>query len=185
MVKFPVLLLCVLLVSPIVAAQETFFSEIMEVRVTNVDVVVTGRDGKPVTGLDRNDFEVYEDGVRKEITNFIEVRGGPSASLTAARPGEAITEPVASSDDVRRRDITIFIDNAVLHPLRRNQILPPLQQFVRENVRGGDTVSIATWGLSLKIELEPTSDREAIDAAVARLGSAASPSNIAQYREEF
>ncbi len=184
--RIPGLLLCSLVASPMLTAQESFFSEIMEVRVTNVDVVVTGRDGKPVTGLTANDFELYEDGVAKEITNFLEMRGGPSASLTAGATSEADDATISSEEDIRRRDITIFIDNAALHPMRRNQILPPLQSFLDEAVRPGDTVGIAVWNLSLEIALEPTSDRAAIEAAVKRLASrTALGSAQVQGREDF
>jgi VWFA-related protein len=167
----------------LLAQNETFFSEVLEVRVTNVDVIVTGRDGKPVTGLTREDFELYENGVRKEISNFLELRGGPTATLTEV-PATATAAPVPSSQDIRRRDITIFVDNSVLHPGRRNQILARLDEFVRKNVRGGDSVSIAVWSPSLKIALEPTSDRAAIDAALEGLKPATTASAFAAQRKE-
>ncbi len=171
--------------SPYLLAQtSTFFSEVLEVRVTSVDVIVTGRDGKPVTGLTRDDFELYENGVRKELSNFLEMRGGPSATLVDV-PAES-KQPVQAAEDVRRRDITIFIDNASIHPFRRNVILPHLQRFVESNVRPGDSVSIAVWGNSLKIELESTSDRPSIDAALKRLATQTTlGGNDAQEKERF
>lgn len=36
----------------------------------NLDVTVTHRDGRPVTGLGREQFEVYEDGVKQNIAYF-------------------------------------------------------------------------------------------------------------------
>ena len=86
----------------LVAQNETFFSEVLEIRVTNVDVIVTGRDGKPITGLTRDDFELYEDGVRKDISNFLEMRGGPMATLAEVPPGTA-TGPVPASCSSRDR----------------------------------------------------------------------------------
>lgn len=170
--RLPVLLLCAIFAAPpAIAQEESFFSEIMEVRVTNVDVVVTGKDGKPVRGLTSKDFELYEDGVVKEITNFLEMRGDPSGTLTTVASDETGQAPISSNEDIRRRDITIFIDNAALHPLRRNQILEPLQNFISQAVRPGDSVAIAVFDLSLDIGLEPTSDRAAIDAAVKKLAS--------------
>ena len=113
-------LLCCLAVSGSLSAQsESFFSEFVEVRVTNVDVIVTGPDGKPVTGLSRDDFRIFENGEEQQLSNFLEVRGSRvSGSLTPAQPAE---EPAPSFDeDLRRRDIIVFVDNAALHPLRRN-----------------------------------------------------------------
>ena len=53
------------------AQQKTPYGETLEVRVIDVDVIVTDRSGKPVTGLTRDDFELFENGKRKEITNFL------------------------------------------------------------------------------------------------------------------
>jgi VWFA-related protein len=144
------------------------FSETVEVRVTNVEAIVTDKAGKPVGGLTKDDFEVYENGVQQELTNFAEVHESvPSATLTPGEPATAATEPVVR--DPRRRLITIFVDNASLEMGNRNVILPELQRFLRESVRPGDGVSIYTWGNSLQVELEPTSDPVLIEAAVKRI----------------
>ena len=179
------LLLCFAAVlAPVASAQETVFSEVLEVRVTNVDVIVTGRDGKPVTGLTRDDFELFEDGVRKDLSNFLELRGEAAPSMTVVE-GNA-PAPTPAAHDVRRRDITVFIDDTVVPPFRRNEIFPVLQEFLRRNVRDGDTVSIAVWNNSLKVELEPTMDRAAIDAAVERLKKSVSISvGSDQLKNEF
>ncbi|HYO79555.1 MAG TPA: VWA domain-containing protein [Thermoanaerobaculia bacterium] len=146
------------------------FGETVEVRVTNVEAIVTDRSGKPVPGLTRDDFEIYENGVRQEISNFAEIREeAPSATMnTVATDNAAGTAAVRP--DVRRRLITVFIDNASLEVGNRAAILPQLRRFLTEHVRPGDGVSIAVWGgNALTVELEPTSDRAAIAAAVERL----------------
>lgn len=178
------LLVLVLATGASSAQDETFFSEVMEIRVTNVDVIVTGRDGKPVTGLSREDFELYENGVRKDISNFLEIResGTPALSEVAG----TTAAPVASNQDLQRRDITVFVDQSVLHPLRRNQILPKLREFVDRNVRTGDTVAIVSWQRSLKMVLEPTADRKAIDAALESLETQVTDSGSDQNdKDEF
>ena len=165
------------------AQDETFFSEVMEIRVTNVDVIVTGRDGKPVTGLTRDDFELYESGVRKDISNFLEVRESGAPALSEV-PGTAAA--ITAKEDLQRRDITIFVDQAVLHPARRTAILPQLRKFVDRNVRAGDTVALVSWKRSLKMELEPTADRAAIDAALRSLESQVTESASDQNdKDEF
>ncbi|HYG61022.1 MAG TPA: hypothetical protein VEL74_00450, partial [Thermoanaerobaculia bacterium] len=45
---------------PVEAAREETFFDSVEVRVVNVEVFVTGRDGKRITGLTRDDFEGRE-----------------------------------------------------------------------------------------------------------------------------
>lgn len=48
--------------------KEPVFS--VDVRLVNVAFSVRGTSGKLVSGLTRNDFEIYEDGVRQELRNF-------------------------------------------------------------------------------------------------------------------
>src|SRR5205809_6935145 len=58
--------------------------ETIEVRVTNVDVVVTDRAGNPVHGLTRDDFELLENGKPQTITNFYEVKPEPTGATSIA-----------------------------------------------------------------------------------------------------
>lgn len=148
---------------------QTFFSETLEVRVTNIDVIVTTRDGKPVAGLTKDDFELYENGAKKEITNFLEIHpaGAQVMQTTAAEAAQPAAE---SLPDVRRRRMIVFIDNSGLHPHSRNAILPHLQKFMEENIRGGDEITIATWNNALLTETLRRNDPERIEAAVRRLG---------------
>jgi len=78
-------------------------AETIEVRVTNVDVVVTGRDGKPMRGLTRDDFELYENKKLQPITNFYEITGetvpepaAMTATASAAGDGRRSTETAAA-----------------------------------------------------------------------------------------
>jgi VWFA-related protein len=153
-------------------AQTSLYGEVIEVRVTNVDVVVTGKDGKPVPGLKIEDFELYEDGAKKLITNFLEIREDAAPALTA---GATATEtspaaaPGQAPDDNRRRQIVIFLDNAAIKPFHRNTVLPFVSKFVKDNIRKGDETAIITWAHSLKAELEPTTDFAAVEATLQRV----------------
>jgi hypothetical protein len=51
------------------ADQPALFVEQVDVNVVNVEVFVTDRQGNRVTGLGRDDFELFEDGEPVEITN--------------------------------------------------------------------------------------------------------------------
>src|SRR4051812_36044516 len=44
------------------------------IEVTSITATVTDRDGHPITGLEREGFEVYEDGIRQTITQFTRER---------------------------------------------------------------------------------------------------------------
>src|SRR5205814_1372753 len=92
------------------AAQEQKLAETIEVRVANIDVVVTDRAGNPVTGLTKSDFELFENGKPQTITNFYEVRG--NAELAVSGTGASASAPVAMApDDIRARRFVLCIDN--------------------------------------------------------------------------
>src|SRR5688572_12723836 len=90
------LLLFVLFIAVAGSAQEApppRFSEEMVVRVIDIDVVVTDRKGNPITGLTREDFELFEDGKRVEIAYFSSVVGGKIEGMPAAAPTASETTP--------------------------------------------------------------------------------------------
>src|ERR1019366_2298388 len=100
--------------------------ESIEVRVVNVDVVVRDKAGKPVTGLTKDDFEIFENNKKQEITNLYEVR--PSAPAATARfaphpPSAAFPAVSEAPADARRRNIVMFVDNYSLAPFQRDKIL--------------------------------------------------------------
>src|SRR5688572_28844226 len=65
---FAVLLL--LLFAPLPSAMSQLITEQIDVRVVNVDVVVTDRQGHRLPGLTRDDFQLFEDGKPVEIAYF-------------------------------------------------------------------------------------------------------------------
>src|SRR4029077_10137092 len=64
---------------------ETFGTAI-DVSVVNLDVFVTDKKGKPVTGLRQEDFEILEDGKPVAISNFYAERRGTAPAPAAAVP---------------------------------------------------------------------------------------------------
>jgi len=145
-------------------AQEV--AESIEVRVVNVDVVVRDRAGKPVTGLTKADFEIYENGQKREITNLSEVRapapiGDTSATPAAAAPATPAETPV----EVRPRNIVMFVDNYSLEPFRRDKVLQSLDKFV-ERLGPQDRVMIVLCTQKTTVVTPFTNDRNAIRAGV-------------------
>lgn len=69
------------------------FGETVEVRVVNIEAVVTDKDGLPVTGLEPGDFLLKIDGQEVPIGYFTEVRGGDAVAPTPAEEGAAPAPP--------------------------------------------------------------------------------------------
>src|SRR4051794_32293199 len=105
-------------------AQEA--AESIEVRVVNVDVVVRDRAGKPVTGLTKADFEIYENGQKREITNLYEIRAQAAAATPSAKAAPSEPTPAESPVEIRPRNIVMFVDDYSLDPFRRDKVLQSL-----------------------------------------------------------
>jgi VWFA-related protein len=143
--------------------------ETVDVRVINVDVVVTDRRGNPVRGLKKEDFEIYESGRRMTVTNFYEVTPqgvrtppAPRPQAQQAPPPPPVEESAEIAPSNLRRRIIFFVDNLSLQPFNRNRVFESMKKFAEDSMRPGDEAMIATWNRSMKIRVPFTSDKAQI-----------------------
>jgi VWFA-related protein len=140
--------------------------ENIDVRVINVDVVVTDKRGNPVPGLKMEDFSIFENSVPKVITNFYEVQGNQQKSTVADELGSKITAPApakaeAVPEELKRR-IIFYVDNLSLSPFNRNKVFKQMKAFCETAMRPGDEAMIATYNRSMKIRVPFTRDASQI-----------------------
>lgn len=100
------------------AAAAPLFGETVEVRVINVEVVVTDRDGLPVTGLQAGDFSLKVDGKDQAIQYFTEVRGGDAIEGPSEEPAIPGVPQLAPGTPVGTSYL-VFIDD--FFPLQRDR----------------------------------------------------------------
>jgi VWFA-related protein len=141
--------------------------ENIDVRVINVDVVVTDRRGNAVTGLTKDDFEIYENGVKKVLSNFYEVEGQKAKNIAVEVPGEApsataVKPPVDEINEELKRRIIFYVDNLSLAPFNRNRVFQQMKEFVKTAMRPGDEAMVATYNRSMKIRVPFTRDANQI-----------------------
>ena len=136
-------------------APETF-GETIDVRVVNVDVWVTDRDGNPVTGLAADDFEVRENGRPVELSNFFEFTDGLDASTREReastfrdrRPRQSDLDrfiPAEPPPPEHRLSLMVYIDNNNLTPTDRNRLLPFLRNFLSVQLSPYDRAMLAVY----------------------------------------
>jgi VWFA-related protein len=135
--------------------------ETYDVRIINVDVVVTDRKGNFVPNLTAADFTILENGVEKPISNFYEVQGNVAKNVV----GEAPEPPRAAADPARKeipesmkRRIIFYVDNLSLNPFNRNRVFQQMKDFVNQVMRPGDEAMIATYNRSMKVRVPFTRD---------------------------
>ncbi|MDY7094501.1 MAG: VWA domain-containing protein [Acidobacteriota bacterium] len=115
-----ILILTLTLVPAAMAQEEQpgVFGEIIDVRVVNVEVVVTDRDGLRVPDLKAEDFQLIVDGQETPVQYFSEVRGGQAV----ATPGQAPAAPAvaqAGEGQAVGTSYLVFIDD--FFPLKRDR----------------------------------------------------------------
>lgn len=137
--------------------------ENIDVHVINVDVVVTDKKGKVITGLKKDDFEIYENGVPKAISNFYSVEGGKPTETEGEAPTPAPTaapQPPRREEipDTMKRRIIIYIDNLSMAPFNRNRVFQSMKEFVKTVMRPGDEAMVATFNRSMKVRVPFTRD---------------------------
>jgi VWFA-related protein len=139
--------------------------ESIDVRVINVDVIVTDKRGNPVPNLTKEDFEVFENNVPKPITNFYEVQGSVAKNVVGEAPvpaPESAEQKRVDTPESMKRRIIFYVDNLSLAPFNRNRVFQTMKEFVRDVMRPGDEAMIATYNRSMKVRVQFTRDTKQI-----------------------
>ena len=149
------------------------YFETLDVRVVNVDVYVTDKQGNPITGLTVDDFELLEDKRPVKITNFYAVEGGRPVTPVAPRPDiEEVPAPPSLRPEApqlpenQRLHLVVYIDNFNIRPFNRNRVFRRLRTFINQNVGPGDRVMLVSYDRSLKIRQPFTSDAGLINSGL-------------------
>jgi VWFA-related protein len=163
-------------------AQQIPYIETLEVRVNNIDVMVTDRDGKAVRGLRKEDFVVLEDGKPQTLTNFAEY--GESAGVAAAAAQPKPAEEGAPPPRVARRFV-FFVDEMALHPVTRRKLVGSAKELLQGAMQPGDEAMILTPAAAKKIALPFTADRAAVGSALEKIIAAADSRAYTQEAAEL
>ncbi len=155
------------------------FAESIDVEVANLEVSVTGRDGRPVQGLSRADFELFVDGRKVEIVNFSEVAESsvlPSKELPSEVPASS---PAAGAESPETQpapppeppplSLVVLVDNANLRPAGRKRVLRQIQSFFDSAVGPRDRVMLVTHDQGLNVRRPLSPGKESLTADLQKL----------------
>jgi VWFA-related protein len=153
--------------APSAGAEPTgFFTEVVDVRVIEVEVVVTDRSGVPVAGLKPEAFQLQVDGKPTPIANFYAEAGGlprPTVALLKRRSDPSFTPADAvEANPARRSYVVILIDHTRLGSNNRRRTFDALRKAL---TRLGEEDLVAVVGVegSLVFYSDFLYDRQAID----------------------
>ena len=149
------------------AAQESplpdLFSDVIDVRVVNVEVVVTDRKGNRVTGLQPGDFELLVDREPVRIDYFTEIDDGRALAPTDAGVDNV---PSLTADEPAGTNYLIFVDDLFAIQQRRNRVLTHLAQDLARLGPADRVALVAYDGRDLTLITDWTSSPDRIEDAV-------------------
>lgn len=156
----------------------TFHDE-FQLTVANIIVYVTNRQGEAITDLTVEDFEVYQDGSQREITNFelytedvikhhLETQILPGQEVAVPEPPHegVADEQAPKAQEPRQVHMVMYIDNENLDPLDRNRVLSQATAFIRENLHPPAQMMVVAYQKSFKILQPFTSDSQEVLSAL-------------------
>jgi len=170
----------ILIIGPLLSwAQNTVSSErspireVPNLRVSTysvvVDVVVTGKDNRPVTDLTRDDFLIYEDGILQEIESFqavtpesvpgdLEMQDAP-ASVSGMPTTISPAEPIPNL-------VILLLDYATVEYLNQVYVRDAAVEYVKTRLQPADLMAVFKVGRGLVFSQQFTNDKMALIKAL-------------------
>jgi VWFA-related protein len=148
------------------------------------DVIARDDSGQFVADLKKDEFEVFEDGVKQEIATFTLVHGGRVLNQLLPPPPPPqegiILPPPRPPNDTAGRILLFFVDDLHLDFANTARLKQLFQKIAKELVHEGDMFGVVSTGTS-SIAIDLTYDRKRLDEAIKKMsGGALKPSEIIQ-----
>jgi VWFA-related protein len=139
-----------------------------------IDVTVTDKNGKTVPGLNPEDFEVYENGERQNISNFSFVSGTAAGATVSGEEtsagGQPARGPVAPLTRMQvRRTLAVVVDDLNMSFGSVFYTRVALRKFVNEQMQPNDLVAIIRTGGGVGALQQFTSDKRVLLAAIEKI----------------
>ncbi len=139
------------------------------VNFVRVDIIVTDRQGEPVTDLTQDDIEIVEDGQAQSIELFkiISTDGNPAPGAEPARPIRSLydQETEAARDDVRL--FVVFLDDYHVRLGNSMRVREPLSKFIQSQIGPLDMVAVM-YPLTPVSGLHFTRDHDSVVSVIRR-----------------
>jgi VWFA-related protein len=159
------------------------------IRVTSelvlANVVVRDKKGNLVRDLKKEDFTLYEDGKKQQISTFdfenvdqLETAGaaeqtvtGEAAAETAGPAGvlKKSTVPVMNARD--RRVIVLFFDFSAMEPDQIDRCVDSAKKYINAQMRPADIVALVSLSTNMRVDLDFTDDKPKIVSVLSSYSS--------------
>jgi VWFA-related protein len=169
---------------PVAPDQPTFR---VAVDLVTTDVIVRDDKGQFVADLKSGDFEVFEDGIKQDVSSLVLIHGGRAFSMQAAPAPPAqegiILPAQRPTSDAAGRIFLIFVDDLHLDFRNTGRIRQLFTKISKNLIHDGDMFGIVSTGPS-SLAVDLTYDRQVLDSAIKKIsGNGLRPNDIIQGAE--
>ena len=152
-----------------------------------MDAIVRNDRDQFVADLSKDEFEIFEDGVKQTIQSMTLVHGGRVHNLLAPPPPPAqegiILPPSRPRNDAAGRIFLIIVDDLHLDFRNTGRIRDLFRRISKNLIHEGDMFSIVSTGPS-SLAVDPTYDRKVLDDSIKKItGNGLKPSDVIQGPE--
>jgi VWFA-related protein len=158
----------------------------VDVRLVEVDAIVTDADGRPVPDLRKEDFQVFEDGRPQEVATFSLVNL-PTQPVEPLPPAASAFETDIATN-VRPpsgRLYILFLDDLHTAALRTVVVKAAARGFIERHLGPTDVAAVVQVGGGASAGQGFTSDRRLLLAAIDRFAGRKAPSETINRIEEY
>ena len=138
-----------------------------------VDVTVTDKNGKVITDLKPDEVEIYENGVKQDVSNFSFVSNISATDANKKEKTDKNAVPPPPSAQLKpeqiRRTVALVVDDLSLSFQSTYYVQRALRKFVNEQMRDGDLVAIIRTGAGIGALQQFTSDKRQLLAAIEKV----------------
>ena len=157
------------------------------VELITTDVIVRDSRGQFIADLKKDEFEIFEDGVKQQLVSFTLTHGGRVFNVAAPPPPPPqegiILPPPRPTNDAAGRIFLIFVDDLHLDFRNTGRIRELFKKIAKELIHEGDMFGIVSTGPS-SLSIDLTYDRKRLDQAITKItGSGLAPKDILDVPE--
>src|SRR5229473_1446378 len=156
----------------------------VQVDLVTSDIIVRDEKGNFIPDLKKDEFEIFEDGIKQDISSMTVVTGGRVTNVLAPPPPPPpegiILPPTRPKNDISGRIFLFFVDDLHLQFHNTGRVRELFKKISKELVHEGDMFGIVSSGPS-SIAIDMTYDRTRLDEAISKIaGNELKPSDIIQ-----
>jgi VWFA-related protein len=154
----------------------------VQVDLVSNDIIVRDDKGNFVPDLKKEDFEIFEDGVKQDVVQMTVVTGGRVTNVLAPPPPPPpegiILPPTRPRNDVSGRIFLFFVDDLHLQFHNTGRVRDLFKRISKELVHDGDMFGIVSSGPS-SIAIDMTYDKNRLQEAISKIaGNELKPTDI-------